>query len=64
MTIKNRLAKLEQQQRGNSGAWERIIVNPGETEQTAIERWQSENPNITLPGNLVFRVIVIYLKAH
>jgi hypothetical protein len=60
MSIKNRLAKIEQKLSAHSvhGEWARVIVKKGETKQEACDRWRADNLDKPLPDNIVYRVIV------
>ncbi|MEI8572628.1 hypothetical protein U737_07690 [Methylomonas sp. LW13] len=57
MSIKQRVAKLENQQ-PQVGGWVRIIVGVGESEATANAKWLADNTDEPLPENIIYRVIV------
>ncbi|MGZ8911001.1 MAG: hypothetical protein ACXW04_11835 [Methylobacter sp.] len=56
--LENRILKLEQRQPDSSNEWVRLIIESGEAEQIAIEKWLSEKTARPVPGNIIFRVMV------
>ena len=60
MSIETRLKKLEQKLLLHKPATEyiRIIVELGESIESAVLRWKKENESETPPENVIYRVIV------